>query len=211
MTNQHPIARAIDHTLLKPEATPAQIEQLCAEALAHGFWSVCVNGLYVPLCAKLLAGSKVAVCTVVGFPLGAMSTAAKAFEAQDAIAHGAREVDMVIAIGRLKAGDDAYVQGDIAQVVQVAHANNALCKVILETALLTDDEKVRGAQLALDAGADFVKTSTGFGGGGATVEDVALLRGVVGDRAGVKASGGVRSLADAQAMLAPAASAQVQA
>jgi deoxyribose-phosphate aldolase len=143
---------------------------------------------------------------VVGFPLGAMSTAAKAFEAQDAIAHGAREVDMVIAIGRLKAGDYAYVQGDIAQVVQVAHANNALCKVILETALLTDDEKVRGAQLALDAGADFVKTSTGFGGGGATVEDVALLRGVVGDRAGVKASGGVRSLADAQAMLAAGAS-----
>jgi deoxyribose-phosphate aldolase len=205
MTSQQSIARFVDHTLLKPEATPQQIEQLCVEALAHSFFSVCVNGLYVPLCARLLQGSEVAVCTVIGFPLGAMSTAAKVFEAEDAIRAGAREVDMVLAIGRLRAGDDSYVREDIAAVASAAHTGGARLKVILETALLDDEQKRRAAALCLDAGADFVKTSTGFGGGGATVADVALLRAAVGERAGVKASGGIRNLADAQAMLAAGA------
>lgn len=195
------IARMIDHTLLKPDATPQQIEQLCAEARAYGFASVCVNPSYVPLCARLLHGSDAAVCTVIGFPLGATSTPAKVFEAEQAIRDGAREVDMVLHVGHLRAGDANYVREDIRQVADAAHAGGALCKVILETSMLTDDEKVAACKLAVEAGADFVKTSTGFGGGGATVADVRLMREVVGDRAGVKASGGVRSFADAQAMI----------
>jgi deoxyribose-phosphate aldolase len=202
---QQSIASYIDHTLLKPEATPQQIEVLCAEALAYSFYSVCVNGIYVPLCARLLAGSPVAVCAVVGFPLGAMSTATKVFEAEDAIRAGTREVDMVLAVGRLCAGDAEYVREDIAAVVAAAHRLGARCKVIFETSLLTDEQKLRAAALCLDTGADFVKTSTGFGGGGATVADVALLRQAVGERAGVKASGGIRGYADAQAMLAAGA------
>ena len=199
------IARFIDHTLLKPDATPQQIEQMCAEAREHGFASVCVNPSYVPLCARLLQGSNVAVCTVIGFPLGATSTPAKVFEAEQAIRDGAREVDMVLHIGHLKAGDADYVREDIRQVAEAAHAGGALCKVILETSMLTDDEKVTACKLAVEAGADFVKTSTGFGGGGATVADVRLMRVAVGDQAGVKASGRVRSLVDAQAMIAAGA------
>ncbi len=195
------IARFIDHTLLKPDATPQQIEQLCAEAREYGFASVCVNPSYVPLCARLLQGSDAVVCTVIGFPLGATSTAAKVFEAEQAIRDGAREVDMVLHIGHLKAGDAHYVRDDIRQVAEAAHAGGALCKVIIETSMLTHDQKVGACKLAVEARADFVKTSTGFGGGGATVADVRLMREVVGDRAGVKASGGVRSLADARDMI----------
>jgi deoxyribose-phosphate aldolase len=199
------LASFIDHTQLKPEATPAQIEQLCAEARQYGFASVCVNPSYVSLCVRLLAGSNVAVCTVAGFPLGATTTAAKVFEARQAIEQGAHEVDMVIAIGRLKAADYAYVYDDIAQVVAVCHAGRAICKVIIETALLTDEEKIAACMLAARAKADFVKTSTGFAGGGATPEDVALMRKVVGPTLGVKAAGGIRNRADAQAMIAAGA------
>lgn len=199
------LARAIDHTLLKPEATPAQVELLCAEARQYGFASVCVNPSFVPLCARLLAESSVAVCTVVGFPLGATTTETKVFETRQAIAQGAREIDMVIAIGRLKAGDYLAVFADIAAVVAACHAGGVVCKVIIETALLTDAEKVAASLLAARAGADFVKTSTGFAGGGATVSDVALMRRAVGPRIGVKAAGGVRDRAAAEALLAAGA------
>jgi deoxyribose-phosphate aldolase len=195
------LARTIDHTLLKPDATPHQVEQLCVEARDNHFASVCVNASFVPLCARLLRGTDVAVCTVVGFPLGATTTETKAFEARQAIRNGAREIDMVLAIGRLKAGEHDYVRQDIARVVETAHDGAALCKVILETALLTDEEKVVACTLAVRAKADFVKTSTGFASGGATVHDVMLMRTAVGDAAGVKASGGVKGLADAQAMI----------
>lgn len=200
-----PLARTIDHTLLKADATPAQIERLCAEARRYGFASVCVNPSYVPLCAHLLASSAVATCTVVGFPLGATTTEVKVFEARQAINNGAHEIDMVLAIGQLKAGDYAYVLDDITQVVVACHAHGALCKVIIETALLNDEEKVAACLLAGSAQADFVKTSTGFSSGGATVADVALMRRAVGPQVGVKAAGGVRTLADAQAMLAAGA------
>lgn len=200
-----PLAALIDHTLLKPEATPAQIEALCREAAEHHFASVCVNPAYVPLCVALLQGTPVAVCTVIGFPLGATTTAAKAFEAAEAAEAGARELDMVIAIGRLKAAAYADVAADIAAVVAAGHARGALVKVIIETALLTDEEKVAACLLAARAGADFVKTSTGFAGGGATTADVTLMRRVVGPAIGVKASGGIRTLADARAMLAAGA------
>ncbi|MCG8349493.1 MAG: deoxyribose-phosphate aldolase [Chloroflexales bacterium] len=199
------LASFIDHTQLKPEATPAQIEQLCAEARQYGFASACVNPSYVSLCVRLLAGSNIAVCTVAGFPLGATTTAAKVFETRQAIEQGTREVDMVIAIGRLKATDHAYVYDDIAQVVAVCHAGRAICKVIIETALLTDAEKIAACMLAARAKADFVKTSTGFAGGGATPEDVALMRRVVGPALGVKAAGGIRNRAAAQAMIAAGA------
>ncbi|HEU4323586.1 MAG TPA: deoxyribose-phosphate aldolase [Roseiflexaceae bacterium] len=195
------IARLIDHTLLKPEATPEQIERLCAEAREHGFASVCVNPTYVARCAELLSGSSVAVCTVVGFPLGATTSAVKAFEAREAIEQGASEVDMVIAVGRLKAGEHDAVEEDIRLVVAAAHTGGAICKVIIETALLTDEEKTAVCRLAVRAGADFVKTSTGFAASGATLHDVALMRGVVGPEIGVKAAGGIRSLADALAMV----------
>jgi deoxyribose-phosphate aldolase len=199
------VAAMIDHTLLKPDATPHQVEQLCVEARDNHFASVCVNASFVPLCARLLRGTDVAVCTVVGFPLGATTTETKAFEARQAIRNGAREIDMVLAIGRLKASEHDYVRQDIARVVETAHDGAALCKVILETALLTDEEKVIACTLAVRAKADFVKTSTGFASGGATVHDVMLMRIAVGDAAGVKASGGVKGLADAQALIAAGA------
>jgi deoxyribose-phosphate aldolase len=193
--------RFIDHTLLKPEATPAQIEQLCREAREFQFASVCINPGYVSLAQQALNSSGVAVCTVVGFPLGATSTASKVFETEQAIRDGATEIDMVLAIGRLKAAEHAFVSHDIQQVVAVAHRAGALVKVIFENVLLSDAEKWTACQICLAAGADFVKTSTGFAGGGATLADVALMREAVGERCGVKAAGGIRSLADAQAML----------
>lgn len=199
------IAALIDHTLLKPDATGAQIRALCEEALEWGFASVCVNGTWVPLCAELVAGSGVKVCAVAGFALGATLPAVKAFEAQQLVALGAQEVDMVINVGKLKDGDYRLVHEDIAGVVDGCHAAGALCKVIIETALLTREEKIAACVIAKDAGADFVKTSTGFNGGGATVENIALMRRVVGSELGVKASGGVRTAADALAMIAAGA------
>lgn len=195
------IARLIDHTLLKPEATRAQIETLCGEARQHGFATVCINPGWVPLCADLLRGSETRVCTVVGFPLGATLPEVKAYEAARVVAHGACEVDMVMAIGALKSADYRSVERDVAGVVDASHRSGALVKVIIETALLTDDEKVKACVIARAAGADFVKTSTGFSSGGATAEDVALMRRVVGPDMGVKAAGGVRDLKSAQAML----------
>ncbi|MDR0841752.1 MAG: deoxyribose-phosphate aldolase [Christensenellaceae bacterium] len=191
--------RYIDHTLLKADATPAQIETLCAEALQYHFASVCVNSCYVPLCAKLLKGSDVAVCCVAGFPLGAMLTQGKAAETAQAVQNGAQEVDMVINVGRAKAGDWAYVEEDIRAVVQAA--GSAHVKVIIEACLLTDAEKVQACECAVRAGAAFVKTSTGFSTGGATAADVALMRRTVGPSIGVKAAGGVRTREDALAML----------
>lgn len=196
-----PIASWIDHTLLKPEATPQQVAQLCEEARRYAFASVCVNPVYVPLAHELLAGSPIMVCSVVGFPLGATLTEAKAEEARLAIKAGAQEVDMVLQVGLLKGGEYSAVADDIRRVVEVAHGKAVLVKVILETALLTRHEKILGCLLSQAEGADFVKTSTGFGPGGATVEDVALMRRVVGPQMGVKAAGGIRSLADAQALL----------
>jgi deoxyribose-phosphate aldolase len=196
-----PIASWIDHTLLKPEATPQQVAQLCDEARRYAFASVCVNPVYVPLAHELLAGSPVMVCSVVGFPLGATLAEAKAEEARLAIMAGAQEVDMVLQVGLLKGGEYSAVADDIRGIVEVAHGNAALVKVILETALLTRHEKILGCLISQAEGADFVKTSTGFGPGGATVEDVTLMRQVVGPQMGVKAAGGIRSLADAQAML----------
>lgn len=200
-----PIAGLIDHTLLRPDATPEQVAALCDEAARYRFASVCVNPAFVPMCARRLAGTPVAVCTVIGFPLGATTTKAKVFEAAQAAANGATELDMVLAIGRLKAGELREVAEDIAAVVEAGHAAGALVKVIVETALLSDEEKVLACLLAARAGADFVKTSTGFSGGGATAADIALMRRAVGPEVGVKASGGVRSLADAQAMVAAGA------
>ena len=199
------VAGMIDHTLLKPTASEEQIRALCAEALEYRFASVCVNPTWVPLCARLLAGSPVKVCTVVGFPLGATLTAAKACETQQAIAAGAQEVDMVINIGALKSGQDQVVQADIAAVVDAARPAGAITKVIIETTYLTEDEKIRACLLSKAAGADFVKTSTGFGPGGATVEDVALMRRTVGPEMGIKAAGGIRTAADALAMIAAGA------
>ena len=191
--------RYIDHTLLKAEATPAQIEKLCAEALEYRFASVCVNGSYVSLCARLLQGSDVAVCCVTGFPLGAMATQAKAAETRLAVGEGAREVDMVMHVGRAKAGDWDYVEKDIRAVVEAA--GTARVKVILECCLLTDAEKEEACRRAKAAGAAFVKTSTGFSAGGATAADVALMRRVVGPNMGVKAAGGIRTRQDALAMI----------
>lgn len=188
-------ARMIDHTLLKAEATKEQIEKLCAEAKQFNFASVCVNPTWVKRSSELLQGTEVVVCTVIGFPLGANTPAVKAFEAKDAIANGAKEVDMVINIGALKDKNDELVQADIAAVVEAAKGS-ALVKVIIEACLLTDEEKVKACELAVAAGADYVKTSTGFSTGGATAEDIALMRKTVGPELGVKASGGVRSLED---------------
>ncbi len=195
------LSHLIDHTLLKPDATHDEIAQLCYEARKHGFASVCVNPSHVKLCADLLKGSDVLTCTVVGFPLGATSTEAKTFEAQKAVRDGAKEVDMVINVGALKSRDYELVEHDIASVATAVHAGGAILKVIVEAALLTDDEKVAASQLAKVAGADFVKTSTGFGPGGATAEDVSLMRRVVGPKIGVKASGGIRTRADVQKMV----------
>lgn len=200
------LAHMIDHTLLKPEATQDQIAQLCYEARKYGFASVCVNPANAKLCAQLLKGSDVPVCVVVGFPLGATSTEAKVFEAQQAIRDGAIEVDMVINIGALKSRDYELVERDIASIARTCHAGNAILKVIIEAALLTDEEKVVACQLTKVAEADFVKTSTGFGPGGATLEDVALMRRVVGPSMGVKAAGGIRTYEDAQKMIAAGAS-----
>lgn len=200
------LARMIDHTILKPEATPADVARVCEEALTHRFASVCVNSTFVPQVAQALRGSVVKVCTVVGFPLGAMSTAAKVCETEVALAQGAEEIDMVLAVGRLKAGELRAVEADIAAVAAVCRAYGALLKVILETALLTDEEKVTACQLAVSAGAHYVKTSTGFAKTGATVADVALMRRTVGPHIGVKASGGVRTYADAIAMIEAGAS-----
>ncbi len=195
------VAGLIDHTLLKPDATPDQIAQLCYEARKYGFAAVCVNPVHVKLAAQLLKGSSVKVCTVIGFPLGATAPEVKAYEAEDAIHDGAQEIDMVINIGALKAKDYTLVARDIRGVVEVCHRHGVLVKVILETALLTDEEKIAGCLLAKEAGADYVKTSTGFGPGGATVEDVALMRRVVGTRMGVKAAGGIRTLEQAKGMV----------
>ncbi|MDH3944539.1 MAG: deoxyribose-phosphate aldolase [Anaerolineae bacterium] len=191
----------VDHTLLKPDATADQIAQLCYEARKYKFASVCVNPTHVKLCADLLKGTEVKVCTVIGFPLGASSPQVKAFETETALNDGATEIDMVLNIGALKANDLALVAKDIQGVVALGHAASSLVKVIIETALLTDEEKVTACLLAKEAGADFVKTSTGFSGGGATVEDVALMRRVVGEGMGVKASGGVKDYADAKSMV----------
>jgi deoxyribose-phosphate aldolase len=195
------LAKMIDHTLLKPDATPEQIAQLCFEARKYNFASVCINPTWVKLCAQLLEGSPVKVCTVIGFPLGATASEVKAFEAGNAINQGATEIDMVINIGALKARELEFVAQDIRGVVNVAHARGFIVKVILETVLLTDEEKTIACLLAKEAGADFVKTSTGFAGGGATVHDVALMRRVVGPEIGVKASGGVRTYEDAESMI----------
>ena len=195
------IAAMIDHTLLKPDATPDQIAQLCYEARKYGFASVCINPGHVKLCADLLRGSNVKVCTVIGFPLGATSPEAKVYETETALRDGATEIDMVINIGALKGGDNTWVARDIRGVVETAHNARAIVKVIIETSLLTDEEKVTACLLAKQAGADYVKTSTGFAGGGATVEDVALMRRVVGPEMGVKASGGVRTFEEARSMV----------
>lgn len=192
-------AEMIDHTLLKPDATKSQVKKLCEEAVEYGFHSVCVNSSFVYYCAQLLRGTAVKVCTVVGFPLGAMSTAGKVAEATAAIDDGAEEIDMVIHIGMIKSGDWDYVRQDIHSVVE-ASGNRALVKVILETGLLTEEEKVLACRVCQEAGADYVKTSTGFSTGKATVEDVRLMRQIVQDTMGVKASGQIRTAEDARRM-----------
>lgn len=199
------LAKYIDHTALKPETTADDIDRLCQEAEKFHFASVCVNPTWVKRAATHLRGSDVKVCSVIGFPLGASTAEIKAMEARRAIRDGAREVDMVINVGALKSGDHQTVLADIAKVVDSAHEAGAIVKVILETSLLTDEEKVVGSSLAKKAKADFVKTSTGFSGGGATVYDVALMRETVGPDMGVKASGGVRTKADVEDMIAAGA------
>lgn len=195
--------KLIDHTILKADATEADVERLCAEAKEYGFATVCVNSCWTARAAELLEGSGVGITTVVGFPLGAMSTAGKADETEVAVADGATEIDMVINIGRLKMGDDDFVRHDIAAVVDAAAP--AQVKVIIECCLLTDDEKVRACELSVAAGAAFVKTSTGFSTGGATVEDVRLMRATVGDRCKVKAAGGIHTRQEAEALVAAGA------
>lgn len=199
------IAALIDHTILKPEATAADVRRVCAEARRYEFASVCVNPYWVALVRAELDGSPVNVCTVVGFPLGANLTSLKVAEARTAIAQGAREIDMVLNIGELREGNHDAVRRDIQAVADAAHQGGALVKVILETALLDDGQKRAACALAKDAGADFVKTSTGFGPGGATVHDVELMRAAVGEAIGVKASGGIRTLEDLRAMVAAGA------
>lgn len=203
---QSQLAKYMDHTLLKADATLDGIDRVVAEAKQFGCASVCVNPFWVPYVARLLDGSGVATCTVVGFPLGASSTASKVFETTDAIANGADEIDMVINIGELKAGHAELVREDIRAVAEATHAGGKLLKVIIECCLLTDDEKRLACLLCAEAGADFVKTSTGFSTGGATVADVALMRECVGPNFGVKAAGGIRTLADAYAMIEAGAS-----
>ena len=205
MTARDDIPGIIDHTLLKPAATTAQIDVLCAEAREHGFMSVCVHPVHVARAAVSLQGAEPIVCTVIGFPLGATTTATKVAETRHALADGAAEIDMVLDIGALKSGDLDRVREDVAAVAEETHLGGGLLKVILETCLLTDDEIVAACLACRDAGADFVKTSTGFSTGGATVEAVALMAATVGDTLGVKASGGVRCVADAEAMIAAGA------
>ena len=194
------LAQYIDHTMLKPDAVTATFDQLCSEAVQYRFKSVCVNSSWVPYVAKKLQGTSVRVCSVVGFPLGTMTSRSKAFETREAIEHGASEIDMVLAIGKLKAREYAYVEEDILAVRRATRSNTIL-KVIIETSMLTQEEKVLACQLAKRAGANFVKTSTGFGGGGATVEDIALMKSVVGKDMEVKASGCVRDYDKAMAMI----------
>lgn len=203
---QSQLAKYMDHTLLKADATLDGIDRVVAEAKQFGCASVCVNPFWVPYVARLLDGSGVATCTVVGFPLGASSTASKVFETTDAIANGADEIDMVINIGELKAGHAELVREDIRAVAEATHAGGKLLKVIIECCLLTDDEKRLACLLCAEAGADFVKTSTGFSTGGATVADVTLMRECVDPDFGVKAAGGIRTLADAYAMIEAGAS-----
>lgn len=203
--NKNELAKMIDHTILKPEATEKEVEKLCKEALEYNFASVCINPSMVEKAAEMLKGSDVKVCTVIGFPLGATTTEVKAFETEDVIKKGATEVDMVINVGKLKEGNLAYVKKDIEAVVNAAKGK-ALTKVIIETCLLTDEEKVTACKLSKEAGADFVKTSTGFSTGGATAKDIKLMRETVGEELGVKASGGVRSLEDAELMIENGAS-----
>ena len=199
------IAQVIDHTLLRPEAASNDVTRLCEEAIGYGFATVCVHPANLALVVSLLHGSAVKPGTTVGFPFGANLTTTKRAEAEDAIRLGARELDMVLNVGALKSGERKLVESDIRGVVEVAHDGGSLLKVILETALLTLEEKILACELALAAGVDFVKTCTGFNGGAATVDDIALMRGVVGTRAGVKASGGVRTLAAVNAMVAAGA------
>ena len=186
----------IDHTILKATASNSDVQKLCEEAIEHEFYSVCVNGCYVADAKQLLQGTDVKVAAVVGFPLGAMTTAAKVFEAKEAVENGASEIDMVINVAKLKDGEFEYVENEIRQIKEVIGDN--VLKVIIETCYLTDEEKVKACELSLVAKADFVKTSTGFGTGGATYEDVKLMKSVVGDNAKVKASGGVRDKETAQ-------------
>ncbi|TQS90097.1 deoxyribose-phosphate aldolase [Arthrobacter sp. TS-15] len=199
------IASYIDHTLLKPEASEADVLKVCAEAVDYKFKSVCVNPVWVKTVTKALKGSGVLTCSVIGFPLGATPSDVKAFEARGAVLDGADEIDMVINMASARANDKGALVDDIRAVSEVVHAGEAILKVIIETSMLSDEQKVIACEAAVEAGADFVKTSTGFNGGGATVEDVALMRKTVGPDLGVKASGGVRSLADAQAMIAAGA------
>jgi len=199
------IAALIDHTLLKPEASRDDIRKLCQEAVRFSFASVVVNPWYVPLAAELVRGSQVKVCTVAGFPLGSTLPQVKIYETEEAVKLGAQEIDMVINVGALKSGQDDLVELDVRGVVEASHRGGAICKAILETALLTLEEKVRASIACKKAGADFVKTSTGFGPGGATAEDVALMRAVVGSEVGVKAAGGIRSLEDLRKMVSAGA------
>jgi len=203
LLSREDLAGHIDHTLLKPDATPFDITKACHSAMLYGFKSVCINPCYIPLVVKELSGSKVLVCTVIGFPLGANSTEIKALEASAAVQAGAAEIDMVMNIGFLKSGLLTQVQNDLVRVVTAAKRENArvVVKVILETSLLTEHEKVTACRLAVEAGADFVKTSTGFGKGGATIEDVMLMRKTVGPYFGVKAAGGIRDLQTAVKMI----------
>jgi len=205
MTSPRNIASLIDHTILKPDALRGEVKTACAEAREYGFASVCVNSFWTPFVASELRGAPVKVCTVAGFPLGAASTAAKVAETRAAIADGAQEIDMVINVGALRGGETGIVEADIRAVADVAHDGGAILKVIIETALLNDEEKILGCRSAVAAGADFVKTSTGFSRSGATTDDVALMRRTVGPSIGVKASGGIRTLADLQAMVAAGA------
>jgi deoxyribose-phosphate aldolase len=198
-------ARLIDHTLLKPEGTREQIEKLCREAAKYEFASVCINPVWVALAAQLLRGTPVKVCTVIGFPLGATLTGVKRYEAAELLRQGAQELDMVMNVGAMKSGDRGRVETDIRGVCEVVHGGGGILKVILENVLLTREEKVAACEICLVARADFVKTSTGFAAGGATAEDVALMRATVGDRAGVKAAGGIRTAADLKAMVAAGA------
>lgn len=203
---ENDVAKLIDHTILKPDATRADIERVCAEALRYGFASVCVNPCWIPSVTHALAGSAVQVCSVIAFPFGAAATAAKVAESEIAMAEGARELDMVINIGALRSDDCGWVRDDIAAVASSAHARGAIVKVIIESALLTDDQIVTACRLAQDAHADFVKTSTGFASGGATIAAVELMRRTVGPEMGVKASGGIRTLEDFRNMVAAGAS-----
>src|SRR3569833_551906 len=205
MTSQRNIASLIDHTILKPDAVRSEVKIVCAEARKYGFASVCVNSFWTPFVAVELRGSAVKVCSVAGFPLGAASTAAKVAETRTALAEGAQEIDMGINVGALRGGETGIAEADVRAVAEAAHGQSAILKGIIETALLNDEEKLRACRSAVAAGADFVKTSTGFSRSGATTDDVALMRRTVGPSIGVTASGGIRTLADLQAMVAAGA------